>query len=198
MEVIAISPESGYQGEALVVERLLDAGLYRYHLRKPAFSAAQLAQLLEQLPPDCRRRVVLHQHPELVAVFDLGGYHFKDRPDAVAERDEWLAQPGMATRTVSRSLHAIDDLAATCAAWDYTFISPVFASISKPGYRSRWTENECCAALRPLAGMPGKRYALGGVSADNYARCLAMGFDGVVLHGALWRAADPVAALEKI
>ena len=208
MDFLAISPESDTADEARVIARLIDAGLYRYHLRKPAQSAAELGRLLERLPPAYRQRVVVHQHPELVADFGLGGYHCKDRAGATAERESlqtrlhtrWRARdaPSSAPLTLSRSLHAIDDLAAACAGWDYVLISPAFASISKAGYHPNWTSDELCAALlAPSTAGAGKRYALGGICAANAAHCIALGFDGVVLHGALWRAADPVAEVKN-
>ena len=196
MDLLAISPEGHYDDEAGMIEALLAAGLTRYHLRKPSDSPAQVAAVLVQLPPTCRSRIVVHQHPEQVQHFGLGGYHFKDRPQATAERDIWRGQGFAHSTTLSRSLHAIDDLATACARWDYVFISPVFASISKANYRPAWSEAALHTALRASRGVS-KRYALGGVKADNFSRCADLGFDGIVLHGALWRAGKPLEELKK-
>ena len=92
MDLLAISPEGHYDDEAGVIEALLAAGLTRYHLRKPSDSPAQVAAVLVQLPRTCRSRVVVHQHREQVQQFGLGGYHFKDRPQATADRDIWRGQ----------------------------------------------------------------------------------------------------------
>jgi len=196
MDVLAISPENEWPDEALVIERLLDAGLFRYHLRKPVHRAAQIASLLERVPSTCRKNVVVHQHREHVTAFGLAGYHFKDRVGATEDRDTWRAQPASSHLGFSRSLHRIDKLADACQGWNYVLISPVFPSITKTVYRPDWNELELGAALRSSTATS-QRYALGGVCAANTARCLELGFDGVVLHGALWRAIDPVAELKN-
>ena len=46
------------------------------------------------------------------------------------------------------------------------------------------------AALKP--DYPTRLYALGGVQPGKLALAQSLGFEGVVLHGALWQAADPL------
>ncbi len=197
LDLLAVSPAEAFAEEALLIERLLDAGLVRYHLRKPDVSVQGCAQLLETLPSACRARVVLHQHYELVEMYGLGGIHVKDvdAADAVGARWRRRIEGGV----FSRSLHRIEDLNTNRCEWDAVFLSPVFPSLSKAGYRADWTE----AALRDAvqssntAGA-GKVYALGGIDATNGPKCAALGFQGVVLHGALWQSADPVEVFKRI
>jgi thiamine-phosphate pyrophosphorylase len=41
-------------------------------------------------------------------------------------------------------------------------------------------------------------FALGGVAVGKLARVRALGFDGAAVLGAVWQAADPVAAFEAL
>ncbi|MDQ8184767.1 thiamine phosphate synthase [Pelagicoccus sp. SDUM812002] len=192
---MAVSPETVYEDEASVIERLFEAGLSRYHIRKPRHSVDKVTALLDGLPAVCRRRVVLHQHKELVEPYQLGGYHIKDTTTALSERGAWRADAAPTGTTVSRSLHRICELDTDCHDWDYVFISPVFNSISKSGYAAGWPVDILEKSLSArYANNATKRYALGGLHAGNFEQCLRMGFDGVVLHGALWRTSDPLAA----
>ena len=63
------------------------------------------------------------------------------------------------------------------------FLSPLFDSISKEGYRSRI---DIDSAPERLRGHAGKIVALGGISPSNIARCRTAGFDGAAALGALW------------
>ncbi|CAA6680091.1 MULTISPECIES: thiamine phosphate synthase [unclassified Lentimonas] len=189
-EWLAVSPEADYPEEAFVIERLLDAGLCLYHVRKPGWTLAQCESLLEQLPQWCRGRVVIHEHYSLVAEYMLAGCHMKDRLDAVELRSRWHA-PSM-----SRSLHRISDLDTDMSGWNYGFLSPIFPSLTKVGYTAPWTLDQLQQALLQYAGA--SLYALGGVDAGNCAVCADLGFAGAVLHGALWLDDAPIKQFNEI
>ncbi len=193
MSVVVISPEKPDPREPLVLAQLLDAGLPRYHVRKPAWSALELEQWILFLPDWCRSRLVLHQHHHLVEKLGLGGVHAPAGTVAggacpePAER----ADPGPSGFR-SRSCHNLDELTASLGRYDSLFFSPVFPSISKPGYAPPADRDE--AALTALLQSPRTTevLALGGITAANAASCLARGFNGVAVLGAIWQAADPV------
>jgi len=196
MDILAISPPDTFPAETQWIARLLDAGLTRYHLRKPDWSAATLAAFLQAVPPGCRSRLVLHQHHALVQAHALGGWHVKDHADARPPLPPDTGSRPAAKPVVSRSLHRISALVADTQGWDAVLLSPVFPSFSKPGYQAPWTESELVQSLREFRST--RLYALGGIDATRARRCHDWGFDGVVLHGALWRAADPLTAFETI
>ena len=66
---------------------------------------------------------------------------------------------------------------------------------SKTGYSSDWSFDELRSVLSKERSA--KVYALGGLDINNFEEALGLGFDGVVLHGALWRTADPVEVLAQ-
>ncbi|MGZ0657292.1 thiamine phosphate synthase [Coraliomargarita sp. W4R72] len=183
-----MSPVSEYANEADVIVRLLQAGLARYHVRKPMWSVADCAALLDAVPREWHARMSIHQHHVLARSYAVG-IHFKD---GVVADDSLAEMLGAECRVCSRSLHNLEGLEGSLHGVDYAFLSPVFQSISKHGYGPAWTE----AGLRvALSGhLPAKLYALGGITAVTAARVSELGFEGVVLHGSLWQAVDPLAA----
>ncbi len=86
------------------------------------------------------------------------------------------------------SAHGLDDVVAAAAAQaDYVTLSPIFATDSKPGYGPALGT----AALRAAAECDVPVLALGGVTADTAAACLAAGACGVAVMGEIMRADDP-------
>ena len=195
MPILAVSPESEYANEAKLITSLLGAGLDRYHLRKPEWDAARCAGLLAEIRCELHRCISIHQHHELAERFDVG-LHFKEEVAARASACHVESKPELdgASRFSSLSLHQLDDLNVHLAGYDYAFLSPVFPSISKPGYQAQWSD----ANLRAALALPrvAQVYALGGITAANVDRALEFGFDGVVLHGSLWQSTDPLAVFE--
>ena len=187
MNILAVSPESDYADEAACVVRLLENGLNRYHLRKPDWCAEQSAAFLRQLPEALQGRVSIHQHHELTRRFPVG-VHYKD----IAGGDFMVSS---AQAQVSRSLHKLSGLEDACQGMDYVFLSPLYPSISKTGYSSDWSFDELRSVLSKERSA--KVYALGGLDINNFEEALGLGYDGVVLHGALWRTADPVEVLAQ-
>jgi thiamine-phosphate pyrophosphorylase len=86
------------------------------------------------------------------------------------------------------SAHGLDDVRAAAAAQaDYVTLSPIFLTDTKPGYGPALGT----AALRAAAQCDIPVLALGGVTADTAAACLAAGARGVAVMGEIMRADDP-------
>jgi thiamine-phosphate diphosphorylase len=101
---------------------------------------------------------------------------------------------------VGRSCHSLEELrAAAGEGCDYAFVSPIFETVSKPGYGPAVGLErlaEWCAAV------PIPVYALGGIGEANAARCIEAGAAGVAVMGAVMRANRPervtAAILERV
>jgi thiamine-phosphate pyrophosphorylase len=125
----------------------------------------------------------------------------------------------------SRSCHDLATLRAALGSYDSVFFGPVFPSISKAGYATELTvqvervvptrlmNNEDLnasgrrAPLDEISSLLNSRtanerrttvLALGGVTAARLPQIRALGFDGVAVLGAVWQAADPVAAFYEM
>jgi len=204
MKLVVISPEGDDPREIAVLGALLAAGLGRYHVRKPRWSAVQLEGWLRNLPVEWRPRLVLHQHQELVELFELGGRHWRDEGSARLPHagDSPAGGKVVDAGITSRSVHDLANLRAVLGHYDSVFFGPVFPSISKPGYGPApdFSAGDLAALLRSRSEFQRRTevLALGGIDADHAPQALALGFDGVAVLGSLWQAADPVAAYQKI
>lgn len=182
MRILVITDVPFTATEPAAIRQLLDEGVERVHLRKPDASEEALRRLIEALPAECYPRLTLQDRLPLAVEYGLGGVHLNRRNAAV---------PAGFRGLVSRSCHTLDEIAAHPAC-DYLFLSPLFDSISKSGYRAAFTDGE----LRDAAahGLLGERVvALGGIRPELLPRVRELGFGGAALLGAVWRDASPAA-----
>ena len=181
MDLLAVSSEKHDPKEAEVIVRLFEAGLKRYHLRKPNWSEKLCATLLAALPAHLHPKISIHQCYTLARHFDVR-LHQKDTGERI-------------TNARSRSLHQLEDFDEALCGYEYGVLSPLFPSISKTGYTPRWTIDELRIHMSSctLATV----YALGGITACNASLAMDLGFKGVVLHGSLWKAPDPLSAFRR-
>jgi thiamine-phosphate pyrophosphorylase len=145
------------------------------HLRHPDGSLRDMRNLIETIPQRLYRRLKLHGHFDLLNDFNLGGVHLNRRcPTA----------PASFRGEVSRSCHSLDEVIRYAPECNYVTLSPIFPSISKPGYVGSFTDDE-------LKALPcDKVIALGGITPDNVAALERYPFAGFAVLGYLWSAVD--------
>ena len=156
--------------EAARIASLLESGTAdRVHLRCPD-DRERCRRLLELIPAELRHRVTVHRFPELAREYGTA-YHLRDGETAP---DNLVC---------SRSCHSPADVAESTAV--YHFLSPVYPSISKPGYQPTF-------ALADLKGrLPRKSVmALGGVTPQRFMQLAGIGFAGAALLGYVWQRAE--------
>lgn len=198
LEITVISPEAAFPNELDWLAKLFDAGLSRYHLRKPEMTDGELSEFIGKIPEKWLERIVPHQAYPLVEVFRLGGWHFKDDAQQLLWADAWK-ESRRDGQTMSRSIHCLDDLNENLSDWDFVFLSPVFQSISKCDHGPGWKESQLAAALHYGREAYGTRvYALGGVDASRIRQCHGLGFDGVALLGSIWQSRHPLESFLKV
>jgi len=195
MHLIIISPPNDTINESQVVYRILKRSSTTFHLRKPNRQSGLLADYLQRIPADLHRRIVVHDHPHLIGRFDLKGVHFSERlrlrqPEAIRQIRRRFPEC-----RISSAFHRIEDVPAHDGQFDTILLSPIFDSISKPGYRAAFAH----ADLRRFLRRSGHSVvALGGVDADRIAVAADLGFSGVAVLGAVWSNADPEAAAVRV
>jgi thiamine-phosphate pyrophosphorylase len=98
------------------------------------------------------------------------------------------------------SAHSFEELKNFGEDIDVCFLSPVFDSISKFGYKSKFSKQELKDTIKAWKNFQKKEnrqqklFALGGVEADNIAELAELGFNGAGVLGAVWHNANPVEA----
>ena len=158
MKIIVLTHPEFLPDEAEALTCLLDKGLDRLHLRKPGCSEAQLEALIRQLPTEYYKRISLHRNPQ---------------------------PPQDFKGIISCSCHTLEEVSYYGPQTDYHFLSPIFDSISKQGYRSGFNE----AQLRRASAegiLTNKTIALGGVSASKLPLLHALRFGGAAFLGDIW------------
>ena len=130
-------------------------------------------------------RLTIHYNEPLARKYGLGGVHLRI--------EELLAGAGEGLRR-SCSAHGWTEAERAATDADYVFLSPLFDSISKPGYRSAIDPAEAAERLRRRKG---RIVALGGIRPANIARVRRIGFDGAAVLGAAWSADEKAVNTER-
>lgn len=179
MRLAVITQEKFIGNEALIINRLFDAGLLLLHLRKPQSTKGETEKLLKQISVEYYNRVVLHDHFSLLDQFPLKGVHLNSRNPEFGKKGY----------SVSKSCHTIEEIEISADKFDYIFLSPVFNSISKKGYTGKFNPNEISEA-RNKGIINEKVFALGGIDISNINIVKHYGFGGVGVLGAVWSNLD--------
>ena len=193
--VVDIFPESPIlitlprilKNEAETLAALCGAGVSVIHIRKPEASEPEIEELLKTLQAlgADMSRLTIHYNEPLARKYGLGGVHLRI--------EELLAGAGEGLRR-SCSAHGWTEAERAATDADYVFLSPLFDSISKPGYRSAIDPAEAAERLRRRKG---RIVALGGIRPANIARVRRIGFDGAAVLGAAWSADEKAVNTER-
>ncbi|NOW93768.1 thiamine phosphate synthase [Mucilaginibacter sp. SG564] len=179
MQLIVISYPQQVINEAAIINQLFEAGLKRYHLRKPAWDETQLVDLLQQIDHAFYPQITLHQQHHIASDFDIKKLHYTEKHRLDTEPGKLILKKEEGY-VLSTSIHNINEL-SSLPPFDYTFFGPVFNSISKPDYQSQLPDN---FQLPPNTAT--QVIALGGVGYANLHKVKHMGFDGAAVLGTIW------------
>lgn len=178
MKLRVITEAHGPSHEVETISALLDKGAV-LHVRKPGWSNDRLEQWLQ---PFTSYRDQLHVHGamEVVQMLKLKGVHLTSKQ--ALEAYHQLEKPH---NVMSKSFHSTQEIEEEGQGYDYVFLSPVFDSISKHGYASKFDHQE----LRLWLSRPGLPpvFALGGIDENTLHLAVKMGFSGAAVLGSLWQ-----------
>lgn len=197
MKIIAFCTGVLTENEISIAKAMLQEGLYAFHIHKPAVPTEALRWYLGKFDNDSRSRLVLHQSYHLCLEQKVGGIHLTRK---WRRRNPWLTTGAillmrLTGRRVTRSVHRARLIRRVGRLYSYVFFSPLFDPISKSGKAATWEEEELKNALK-RAKVP--VIALGGITTENVHIPVELGFSGVAVRGALWRAADPLSYFLKL
>lgn len=175
--MIVITNPTAVTDEINSIHSLFENGLELLHIRKPDYSETQMVSFLTAIGSDFRNRLVLHNHHHVAGTFGINRLH---NPETGNEKTTYI---------FSASTHSIDQFNALENNYAYAFLSPLYPSISKPGYHSGI---DLCESVKERTNFETKLVALGGISIENIAETLKKGFDEVALLGTIWNSTNPL------
>jgi thiamine-phosphate pyrophosphorylase len=176
-----------------VVGAALRGGCRWLSLREKDLEHEERVTLLSRIVALGRPRgatITVHGDIEAAAAAGADGVHLSagDSPEQARAR---LGEQAL----IGLSVHSAIAAAAAAPATNYVTLSPIFGSISKPGYGpALGLQRLADAALRARVPI----VALGGIAAHNLGPCFAAGAAGVAVMGAVMAAADPEAATAAV
>ena len=182
-KLIVLSPPQWMEGEIHLAEKLIHEGIDGFHVRKPGWDRAQMAHYIGSFPATLRQKIILHDHYALADKYGLLGIHISQK-----HRGKGFEKIHP-HRQVSVSTHSLKELEQLEHRYAYAFLSPIFDSISKQGYRSGFDLHELKTFFRRHTS-PVPVVALGGISRKNLPLLKHIGFTGIALLGALWMQED--------
>lgn len=188
MKLIVISSPKNFQSEHQLIEELFVEGLKYFHLRKPTFTKKKIENFIKQIPERYYNRIVLHSHHALAEKYNLKGMHVKSH-----QLKEKLNHQQI---LISTSFHSLEEIEKCEYNYDYAFLSPVFNSISKIGYTSKF--NTATLQLSEKLLKYKKIIALGGIDEDKINIVKEIGFDGIALLGVIWQAKNPIEKFKRV
>lgn len=190
MKTIVITSPDFISEEINRLYEIYRLGVQAIHIRKPKASEAELDLFLEYLlkvvPASClavhavtpltarRRAITLHLPAAMRS--------FRDRP-----RSEG--------RPFSTSAHSLGELNKLGKRYSYMLLSPIFPSISKPGYAVQWQLEEL---KQTVAECDCPIFALGGVTPQKLPMVKELGFAGAAIMGAVWQSPTWAGALDTV
>ena len=181
--IIVISKEQYDPLEPKIWLKLLENGLENLHIRKYDLTDMEVIQLISTIPMNFRNALVLHSHHHLANELGIKRLHFNSHL-----RDN-VSKSGFKNYQLSCSVHDITEFNSLGSFWDYALISPVFPSLSKPGYG---LNKSVILELTDRKNQQVSLVALSGVNQDNIDNTLQMGFDAVALLGSIWNSENPL------
>lgn len=174
--IIVITNPKPITNEHSIINQIFSNGLDVLHLRKKEFTELQLREYIEAIPKNYYSRIKLHSHYHLANEYGLRGIH----TSSTAQQREGV---------VSKSFHSLEEIAKNRDVIEYGFLSPIFDSISKEGYKKEFDFEE----IRDyLATCSQKIIALGGVDEDKIEILKELNFSGIALLGAIWQSENPI------
>lgn len=169
---IAITREDEFPEEADRINRILSSQEADYvHIRKPRWTARQTESLIKNINKDFHLRLKLHDHFEILKDYGIGGVHLNSRNPVNPYRNI----------LVSKSAHSIIEIQDNLS-FEYVTLSPIFDSISKPGYTGKFDFEELRNVLTDKTNI----IALGGITPSKFKLLKELGFKGAAMLSYFW------------
>lgn len=188
--IIVITHEDLISHEIETINEMFRAGLDLLHIRKPFINDEEMKVLINGIDQGFHSKLVLHSHYEVGKLYAISRFHVREA-DRINGLYRLKIEEG---NTISTSVHQIKDYNMLGSEWQYSFISPVFPSISKKGYGK---DTKIMEDLPYRNNIHVKLIALGGIDENTIRKVFQAGADGAALLGAIWNSSTPVDTFKK-
>lgn len=181
-----------------VVERAIDVleagqGAVALHLRGPRSAGGHLYRVARSILAAsgvAPERLVMNDRVDVALVAGVGNVHLGERSLSVAQARSLLP----AGARVGCSVHdEAEARQAESRGADYVFVGSVYRTQSHPGGVGLGVS--AAAHIGRQAGVPW--IGIGGVTPDLCAEVVRAGSHGAAVLGGIWRAEDPVSAVQR-
>jgi thiamine-phosphate pyrophosphorylase len=189
--IILISPENSFEDEVNLVNLMFKLGLDRYHLRRPDLDQRGHLLDLKMFSRGRFGQISVHGGLPKGRIHKRVGLHKKSL-------NPWEVLDSASLSSVS--LHDELEIENDLSKVDYAVVSPVFNSISKSEYLSKYSVEKWkeINKKRKITQPKSILLALGGIDESKLKEVYDMGFDGIALKGVVWGHRDPLVAYTKI
>ncbi len=181
MQLILYTPPYFHKDEINVLEKAMELGVYRIHIRKKK-KDDDLISFLHKIPKQWFDKMSIHYHHTLLEAFPFSGFHFSKEQQEVylSDNKKWHFKNELR----STSFHEQALLLKHKDSFDYVFGSPIFSSISKKDHHpfSEWD-----FSIQENKNHQTPIFALGGIDVDKIPICKEKGFDGIAILGTIWQ-----------
>lgn len=181
--LVLFTPEQNHPEEMEIVSALFEAGLERLHLRKPKANKEEYYNYLKSIPVAYHPQIYLHQFHELKEEFPTISLH---------QRDQDLEISAYPVKT--SGAHSVQEALEKLERFEEIYLSPVFPSISKVGYRSE----EDLSLLHLGNDLQDRIIALGGINSKNIYKAKELGFKHFAVLGSVWQSESPLKSFEAL
>ncbi|WP_247236667.1 thiamine phosphate synthase [Telluribacter sp. SYSU D00476] len=185
--LIGITPDSLTTDQWQLVPALFQSGLSYLYVRQAYSEVLSTTLAQDYLRPFQRQLIIPFAVPDQPYL-----QHWK-------EADRQGAAPH--SRAFSTSIHELAQWPQLNGRCELVFYSPLFASISKPGYGPALPLSDQAATIRNLKQkeerLP-RLIGLGGIHAGTIQQVKEAGFDGAAVLGTLWQSPDPVETIQQL
>ena len=178
-----------------VLHLALEAGAKGVLLREKDLPGRELVELAGRVRALTLRhdaRLLISERVDVALAVDADGVHVSGRSLPAAKVRELIGEE----KLMGVSTHSVEEaLAAQADGADFVTFSPVFESVSKPGYGPAAGADTLSMVCRSLT-IP--VFALGGINRDNAVIALKSGAYGIAVISAVVSAAEPGRAVRDI
>ncbi len=181
-KIILISEPDYKNNEVNILNNLFELGLTQFNIRKPSFNADDMRNYIIQIPKQYHKYLVLHSHYSLAKEFNLKGIQVG------ADR---ITDSMVCNNTfdyIGYSAHSFNEIEKYKNIFSHFFISPIFNSISKKGYHSKFDINELSEFVKQHNNL--KIIALGGIDHNTINQIKEINFFAFAVLGAIWNSED--------